>query len=134
MDDRKKLTQECGEWALKVSEVKTMVLKGLGKSPRKYYMEIVDHQECDGEDYWDSEVVIKKRKRYGVPFQVSELSPFDGKFKDHIKPSVVETEGENCLIDINNEARDHNHERHCETSSANMFKEQVLELESPSYI
>ena len=128
MDDRRKLTQECSEWALKVSDVKTMVLKGLGKNPRKYCMEIVD--QCVG-DYWECDVVVKKRKRHG--FQVSELSPLDVITEDHLNPSMVEAKGQNYRIELSNEDRDHD-EKNCQKASVNMLKEQILELESPSYI
>ena len=102
MEDRKKLTQECTEWATKVSDIKTRVLRGLGKSPRKYCIEIVNQKVAIG---LRCELVVKKRHRPGVhadtiisPLQMSWNEPQNtSPPQEHLNSIKVEIKEENDL-------------------------------------
>ena len=148
LDERQKLKQDCAEWALRVSDVKSMVLNGLGKNPRKYFIEITD--QCAGER-WESLVLVKKRKRssnnydkpqssqyhgsVGVPYQMSEIPRhvngiieqcFDHMVVEH--SSFIESENEDAIID-----HDERKEKPCHEPEI-MLKEEILETELPSHI
>ena len=146
LEERQKLTQDCAEWALRVSDVKTMVLNGLGKNPRKYCIEIID--ECTQEN-WDSLVVVKKRKRslgntfekqqesIVVPYKMSEMTPrVNGIIEQCLDQMVVETKEQNSFINVKEEAIiDHDDvEETCYHNQEIMPREEILEIELPSHI
>ena len=147
LEERQKLTQDCAEWALRVSDVKTMVLNGLGKNPRKYCIEIID--ECTQEN-WDSLVVVKKRKRslgstfekpqqesIVVPYKMSEIAPrVNGIIEKCLDQMVVDNKEPNSFIGIKEEVIvDHDEvEETCYHNQEIMPKEEILEIELPSHI
>ena len=107
MEDRKKLTQECTDWATKVSDIKTRVLRGLGKSPRKYCLEIANQKVAIG---LRCELVVKKRQMSNVraetvisPLQMSWNEPLNTSFpQEHLNSIKVEIKEEN---DLNSETK-----------------------------
>ena len=152
LDERKKLTQDCAEWALRVSDVKAMLLNGLGKNPRKYCIEVTD--QCIGER-WESLVLVKKRKRSSnnfekalsdrheesvgvVPYQMLEIPPrvnriIDQCFEQMVAESkeyssFIEDEHEEAIID-----HDEREKKSCHEPEI-VLKEEILEIELPSHI
>ena len=106
-EDRRQLTQECAEWALRVANAKNMVLIGLGKNPLKYSLEIIDSSssssstllmkeegECVGTSSQNasmsgqSNVIIKKRKRSSC----IELKPYQQLSEDAQLAFVIEND------------------------------------------
>ena len=137
MEERQQLKQDCAEWALRVSSVKTMVLNGLGKTPRKYCLEIID--QCNGEN-WESLVIVKKRKRSSeqlvVPYQVSEIPPMNGIIEQCLDQMLVESKEDNSIIALHKEGivdHDDSEEESCQKTPI-VLKEEILEIESPSHI
>ena len=106
-EDRRQLTQECAEWALRVANAKNMVLIGLGKNPLKYSLDIIDssssssstllmkeEDECVGTSSQNasmpaqSNVIIKKRKRSSC----IELKPYQQLSEDAQLTFVIEND------------------------------------------
>ena len=106
-EDRRQLTQECAEWALRVTNAKNMVLIGLGKNPLKYSLDIIDSSssssstllmkeeaECGGTSSQNasmsaqSNVIIKKRKRSSC----IELKPYQQLSEDAHLAFVIEND------------------------------------------
>ena len=89
-------------YATKVSDIKTRVLRGLGKSPRKYCIEIVNQKVAIG---LRCELVVKKRQRPGVradtiisPVQMSWNEPQNtSPPQEHLNSIKVEIKEENDL-------------------------------------
>lgn len=146
LDERQKLTQDCGEWALRVSDVKTMVLNGLGKNPRKYCIEITDERAGERRE---SLVLLKKRKRssnnydkpqsdqsHEVPYKMSEIPPHvNGIIKQCF--DQMETKEHSLFTEDENEETIMNHNEREEKSYHEpeiVVKEEILEIEMPSHI
>ena len=130
MDERQNLSQDCAEWALRVSNAKKMVLNGLGKNPRKYFLEIID--QCHHGEHWESTVMIRKRK------ESSEVIPYhDLSEKSHTNCLDLisgTTKEENSFVEIKEEGRDQEDEEKPLQRPSLMTKEEILEIELPSYI
>ena len=106
-EDRRQLTQECAEWALRVTNAKNMVLIGLGKNPLKYSLDFIDSSSSssstllmkeEGESVGtssqnalmsaQSNVIIKKRKRSSC----IELKPYQQLSEDAHLAFVIEND------------------------------------------
>ena len=135
MDERQKLHQECMEWESRLMDVKELVLDGLGKNPSLYSVEVID--DC-GEP-WETNVVVKKKSEINDITndrqQTSTIPSMNG-IIEHCFNQIIMNPGE--VHFVNNGGKEAIKEDHEEDASCHepeiVIKEEILEIQSPSYI
>ena len=135
MEERQSLQQECMEWESRLMDVKHLVLDGLGKDPSLYSVEVND----DYGEPWETNVVVKKKSELNDIAndrqQISTIPPMNGIIEHCFNQIIMNTREVGFLNNGEKEAikEDHEEEASCQHPEI-VIKEEILEIQSPSYI